>query len=83
MHILYSYRSGTEEEYDELYQLLEDIFEFQRDMDEKKAQEKEEKRDRRNKELEDKKKGEDIREAALKGMISKFESFKMLKGQTA
>ena len=52
-------------------------------MDEKKAQEKEEKRDRRNKELEDKKKGEDIREAAPKGMISKFESFKMLKGQTA
>ena len=37
MHILYSYRSGTEEEYDELYQLLEDIFEFQRDMDEKKS----------------------------------------------
>ena len=49
----------------------------------KKAQEKEEKRDRRNKELEDKKKGEDIWEAALKGMISKFEFFKMLKGQTA
>ena len=37
MHILYSYRSGTEEEYDELYQLLEDIFEFQRDMDGKKS----------------------------------------------
>ena len=29
MHILYPYRSGTEEEYDELYQLSEDIFEFQ------------------------------------------------------
>ena len=52
-------------------------------MDEKKKpKKKKKKRDKRNKELEDKKKGEDIWEAALKG-ISKFESFKMLKGQTA
>lgn len=69
---MYSCRSGTEEEYDELHQLLEDIFEFQKDLDEKKAQEMEEKRDKKGKALEDKQKGEEMREAALKGMISKL-----------
>lgn len=69
---MYLCTSGTEEEYDELHQLLEDIFEFQKDLDEKKAQEMEEKRDKKGKALEDKQKGEEMREAALKGMISKL-----------
>ena len=66
MHI-WLIRSGTEEEYTELQQLLEDIVSYQRDHEMKKA---EDKKTVRNKKLDEKKKGNEMRKAAMKGMSS-------------
>ena len=60
-------RSGSEEEYTELHQLLEDIYTFRKDMEEFNKREKENKKER---EKIDRKKGEQMREAAMKGMSS-------------
>ena len=65
-----NYRFGTEEEYDELSQLLEDISSYMRDFEELKAKEKDEKK---KKEADDKRKAEDMRRAAMEGMASMFE----------
>ena len=62
-------RSGTEEEYDELTQLLEDIYTFRKDAEETQKKEKENKK---QKEKEDKRKAEEMREAALLSLGSKF-----------
>ncbi|XP_022806465.1 stress response protein NST1-like [Stylophora pistillata] len=61
-------RSGTEEEYSELIQLLEDINTFRKDMEDeaKKAYET-----KRRKEKDDREKGEEMREAALIGMAKR------------
>ncbi|XP_067035116.1 uncharacterized protein [Acropora muricata] len=61
-------KSGSEEEFNELHQLLEDINAYQRDMEEQKAEEKSEKGNKKKKEAMDKRKGEQMRAAALKGM---------------
>ena len=63
------WRSGTEEEYGELSQLLEDIYSYREDLQEQKSKEKESKKKR---EEEDKQKGEKMRAAALSGITSKF-----------
>ena len=67
----YSYmwliRSGTEEEYTELQQLLEDIVSYQRDHDMKKAEDKKTVHDKK---LDEKKKGNEMRKAAMEGMSS-------------
>ena len=60
-------RSGTEKEYTELQQLLEDIASYQRDYDMKKAEEKKTVSDKK---LDEKKKGEEMRKAAIEGMSS-------------
>lgn len=62
-------RSGTEEEYTQLHQLLEDIFTYRRDIEEQKNKEKEAKM---NKKRDDEKKGNEMRAAALTGMGSEF-----------
>ena len=64
-----NYRSGAEDEYDELSQLLEDISAYMRDFEELKAKEKDEKK----KEADDKRKAEDMRRGAMEGMASMFE----------
>lgn len=60
------YRSGTEKDYTELHQLLEDITTFRIDMEVLKAKEKQAK----SKIDDEKKKGSDMRRAALEGMSS-------------
>ena len=60
-------RSGTEEEYTELHQLLEDIYTFRKDMENIHKKDKENKK---QKEKSDHEKGEQMREAAMKGMSS-------------
>ena len=62
-------RSGTEEEYNQLHQLLKDIYTFRQDIQEQKRKDKEEKK---KKEREEKTNGEEMRAAALSGMASKF-----------
>ena len=62
-------RSGTEEEYDELSQLLEDINTFRKDAEETQKKEKENKK---QKEKEDKRKAAEMRDAALLSLGSKF-----------
>lgn len=62
-------RSGTEEEYDELSQLLEDIYTFRKDAEETQKKEKENKK---RKEKEDKRKAAEMRDAALLSLGSKF-----------
>ena len=62
-------RSGTEEEYDELSQLLEDIYTFRKDAEETQKKEKENKK---QKEKEDKRKATEMRDAALLSLGSKF-----------
>ena len=62
-------RSGTEEEYDELSQLLEDIYTFRNDAEETQKKEKENKK---RKEKEDKRKAAEMRDAALLSLGSKF-----------
>ena len=63
-----SCRSGTEEEYSELSQLLDDISSYSRDMVVLQTQEREAK----NKEKSDKQKGEEMRKAAMELMGSMF-----------
>ena len=58
-----NYTSGTEEDYSELTQLLEDISMHMRDFEELKERDKDEK-----KEAEDKSKAEEMRRAAMEGM---------------
>lgn len=65
-----NYRSGTEEEYGELTQLLEDISTHMRDFEELKAKEKDKKK---KKEAVDKSKAEEMSRAASEGMASMFE----------
>ena len=65
-HVL---RSGTEEEYTELAQLLEDISTYMNDVVEMKAKNKQEKR---KKERDDKIKAEYMRKAAMEGMASRL-----------
>lgn len=60
------HRHGTEEEYSELTQLLEDISSYLRDRVHQKNKGKESK-----KECEDKMKTEEMRKAAMEGMSSK------------
>ena len=62
-------RSGTEEEYDELSQLLEDINTFRKDAEETQKKEKENKK---QKEKEDKRKATEMRDAALLSLGGKF-----------
>ena len=62
-------RSGTEEEYDKLSQLLEDIYTFRKDAEETQKKEKENKK---RKEKEDKRKAAEMRDAALLSLGSKF-----------
>ena len=66
---LFWIRSGTEEEYSELHQLLEDIQTYRSDCVEFVNKEK---KNRINKEKEDKEKGEELRRLALTGMASEF-----------
>lgn len=66
------HRSGSEEEYSELNQLLEDIATYRRDMHELKTKQTEEKEQKKRKEMEDKKKGLEMRQAAIEGMSSKL-----------
>ena len=63
------YRSGTEEEFTELNQLLEDIYIFRRDTEEL---EKKEKENKKLKDKADREKGEQMREAAMMGMASEL-----------
>lgn len=63
-------RSGTEEEYDELTQLLEDIFTYRRDVLAALSKEKEEKK---KKELCEKKQAEDMRESAMETLSRMFD----------
>ena len=60
------YRSGTEEEYTELAQLLEDIRTYMCDLVDIKKKEKEEKR---KKELNERMQAEDMRKAAMEGLV--------------
>jgi len=62
-------RSGTEEEYNQLHQLLEEIYTLRQDIQEQKRKDKE---DKKKKEREEKMNGEEMRAAALSGMASKF-----------
>ncbi|XP_068739798.1 uncharacterized protein [Montipora capricornis] len=64
-------KSGTEEEYSELSQLLQDISTYRRDMEENKAKTAKEKEQKKKKEREDKKMGEEIRKKAMEGLASK------------
>lgn len=60
-------RSGTEEEYTELQQLLQDIEVYTRDIAAVRDHQKE---SSRKKDEEDKKKGEEMRKAAMEGLSS-------------
>ena len=51
---------------------MEDINAYQRDMEEQKGEEKREKGNKKKKDIMDKRKGEEMRAAALKGMVSKL-----------
>ena len=64
-----NYRSGTEEEYCELAQLLEDISTYMGDFEEVKERDKNVKK---KKEAEDKRKAEEMRRAAMEGLASTF-----------
>ena len=69
-------RSGTEEEYSELSQLLQDISTYRRDMEEYKAKTAKDKVQKKKKEREDKKMGEEIRKKAMEGLVSnKYATF--------
>jgi hypothetical protein len=65
---LLTFRSGTQEDYNELSQLLEGIISFRRDFAEQKEIEKEQKR---KKEEDDRNKGEVMKNAAMTRMGSK------------
>lgn len=63
-------RSGTEEEYSELNQLLLDISTYRRDMEEYKAKTAKEKEQKKKKDREDKKFGEEMRKRAMEKLVS-------------
>ena len=63
------FRSGTEEEYSELVQLLEDISTYQRDMQEAILKQKEEKK---QKETNDRNIGVEMRKAAMETFSHKL-----------
>jgi len=65
-------RSGTEEDYTELHQLLEDIYTYRKDTEECEKKEKEKKK---QKEKADRAKGEEMRDAAMKAMSSNVAEF--------
>ena len=65
------FRSGTEEEYTELQQLLEDVSTYKRDTQELKEMKAKRKANKKEKEKEKLEKGLEMREAALVGMTSK------------
>lgn len=69
MTYLLLFRSGSEEDFNELQQLLEDIYTFKRDEEELRQRKKE---DKKQKEKEDHQKAIDMRSAALSGMNSKL-----------
>ena len=69
-------RSGTEEEYGELSQLLDDILTFRRDMKEIKEREAMEKEKKKNKEIEDRNAGIEMRRKAMEGLASKYTNIK-------
>ena len=62
-------RSGTEEEYTELQQLLEDISSYLRDFVAAKAAQK---AANKKKDEDDKRKGEEMRRAAMEGIASMY-----------
>lgn len=64
---MWPFRSGTEEEYTELAELLEDIRSYQRDFEEKAA---EEKKSADEKKRQERRKGEEMRRLAMEGMSS-------------
>ena len=64
-------RSGTEEEYGELNQLLEDISSYRRDMKELKEKEAMEKEQKKKKEAADQIAGTEMRRKAMEGLGSK------------
>ena len=61
------FRSGTEENFNELQQLLEDIYTFKRDQEDLKKREKEKKK---QKDLDEHEKALAMRSAALSGLAS-------------
>lgn len=61
--------SGTEEEYSELSQLLQDIADYQRDVEAAKSKEREA---RKLKELNEKAAGEEMRKSAMETMTRKY-----------
>ena len=63
------YRSGTEEEYTELVQLLEDISSYRRDVEEALEKEKEK---RKQKEINDKRTGVEMRKSAMETLSRKY-----------
>ncbi len=65
-------RSGTEEEYNELEQLLEDISSYKEGLELQRAQAKEAKK---RKLEEEKRKGSDMRKAAMERMSSMYHSY--------
>jgi hypothetical protein len=65
-------RSATGEEYGELSQLLDDILTFRRDMKEIKEREAMEKEKKKNKEIEDRNAGIEMRRKAMEGLASKY-----------
>jgi hypothetical protein len=69
--MLYLNRSGTEEEYTELHQLLEDITTHRRDMKELKEKQAVEKEHKKRKEIEDKLAGQKMRKEAMEGPVSR------------
>ena len=64
------FRSGTEEEYGELEQLLEDISSYMEDFAVQKAETKEKRDQKKRKEEEDKRKRLEMRRAAMEGLSS-------------
>ena len=67
-------RSGTEEEYGQLSQLLEDIYTFRKDSVEMQKKERESKK---QKEKDDKRKAEEMRDAAMVGLGSKLKVYSL------
>ena len=65
------FRSGTEEEYTELQQLLEDVSTYKRDIQDLKEMKAKQKSNKKEKEKEKLEKGLEMREAALVEMTSK------------
>ena len=61
-----AYRSGTEEDYSELAQLLKDIHTYMCDLEETRAREKGQKE---KKDLDERTQAEDMRRAAMEGLV--------------